>query len=130
MKGTWETTSGGDSPMLPLIVVGGLVLLASGGAAAISHALAVAIIIIVCTIVLVIVAGIAYLIWRARQNGPRRAFVPRPVYHLPPAETPRLERSQPRQLPSPQIVNNFYGYTPEQMAQALAQQQRAIEGGQ
>lgn len=33
-----------------------------------------------------------------------------------------------RALPEPRTINNFYGVTPEQIADAIARQQRAIEG--
>ena len=119
MRGTWQTEGGG-----------GQLATVAGGAAAIG-----AVIWLVLTFLWVIAAivGVALvlvaagLVWLARHGG-EVATVTRAA--LPPPEAAPVTARPVQALPAPQTVTNnyFYGVTPEQVADAIARQQRAVEG--
>ena len=105
-SGTWQTSGGG----LVLAVIVAAVLLGSGAASAIASALVTILIITGCTIALAVLGGIAWLVYRARQDRPGRPIAARPVYRLPPEARSRLEGSHnPAIGPAREIHLHFHG---------------------
>jgi hypothetical protein len=91
MRGTWQTTDGGGgSGGLVLAVIAAAVLLGSGVASAIASALVVILIIAAVVVALAVVAGIAWLVYRARK-APRIPAAP--VYRVAPGPRPHLGSS-------------------------------------
>ena len=70
-----------------------------------------------------LLALIVFAVARAYRGGWRPSLDPVVAYTPLPEPEPRPVRA----LPAPQIINNFYGFTPDQVADALARQQRVIE---
>jgi hypothetical protein len=88
-SGTWQTTGGGGR--LVLAVIAAAVLIGSGAASAIASALVTILIVIGSIIGLAVLGGIAWLVYRARQDRPGRPIVSPAVYRLPPGAPPRLQ---------------------------------------
>ena len=94
MAGQRHLADPGGGGGLVLAVIAAAVLLGSGAASAIASALVTILIIAAVVLVLAVAGGIAWLIYRARQDRPGRPIAARPVYQLPPEARPRLEDSQ------------------------------------
>lgn len=94
MRGTWQTTDGGSSGGVIVAVIVALIVVGSGAASAMARALVTILIIIGSIIGLAVLGGIAWLIWRARQDRPGRPIEARPVVQLPLNPRPQLEVSR------------------------------------
>jgi hypothetical protein len=97
VKGTWQTT--GSEPSWGLIVAVIVVLIVAGSGAASAIASAVTGLLVTLAIVLgsviflAVAGGIAWLIWRARQDRPGRPIALKAIVQPPPEPRPRLEES-------------------------------------
>lgn len=115
-SGTWQTSGGGGGGVA-LAVIAAVVLIGSGAASAITSLLVTVLIVISSIIGLAIVGGVAWLVYRARSDRPRRPIAARPVYRLPPEPRPRLEGShKPAIEPGREIHLHLHGLTPDQIA--------------
>lgn len=123
--GTWQETGGGGggSPAGLVVLVLAAVAL-SGVAAGIAQAVASLVVVLVlaaAVAAVLAVAGLAaVLVFRARRKAsgrePRISLIPAPMMHeraIPARERPALE------APKPQVVNNFFGLTPDQVAEII-----------
>jgi len=122
-SGTWQTTSGGGGRGgLVLAVIAAVVLIGSGAASAIASALVTILIIVAAVVVLAVAAGVALLVYRARQV-PDYAPVVRdsapPVYQLAAEARPHLEASQPLAIEPPREIQLRLTLTPDQLAAIL-----------
>jgi hypothetical protein len=117
---------GGGS--LVLAVTAAALLIGSGAASAIVDALVMILIITGCTIGLAAVAGIAWLIYRARQDRPGRPIAARPVYQLAPETRPHLEApGRPAIGPAREIHLHLHGLPPDQLAAIVTQRVAYLE---
>ena len=116
-SGTWQTASGGGR--LVLVLIATAVLLGSGAASAIASALVTIAIITGSIIGLAVLGGIAWLVYRARQDRPGRPITARPVYRLPPEVRPHLEASSRPALEPGREVHLHFNVTPDQLAAIL-----------
>lgn len=128
MKGTWQTTGSEPSWGLILVVIVVLIVAGSGAASAIASAvtglLVTLAIVLGSVIFLVVVGGIAWLIWRARQDRPARPIALKAIVQPPPHEArPRLEES-PKLAIGParnELHLHFHDMSPAQVAEAIRQ---------
>ena len=127
MKGTWETKRGGSGLLLPVVCVGAGVLLAGGGTVAAITGFLTSLVEVAGAVIISLIALAALIVVLVYRRGWRPSL--NPVVAWNPHAV--AEAQNPRPVPArpgPQIVNNFYGVTPEQVADAIARQQRVIEG--
>ena len=102
---------------LVLAVIAAAVLIGSGALSALASALTTILIITGCTIGIAVLGGIAFLVYRARQDRPGPPIAARPVYRLPPEPRPSLEApSRPALEPGREIHLHLHGLTPDQIA--------------
>jgi amino acid transporter len=118
MRGTWQTTGGDGKGWLLLAgVAAGVIAVGSGAAAAAAELLTAIVIGVVVVVVLLVAAGVWWL-WREHRRGGLAVVVHQP--QALPAPEPR-RAVPPVQAPA-QITNNFYGYSPADVARAVAEQ--------
>ena len=96
-------------------------LIGSGVSSAITGTLAAVLVVIACTIGLAVLGGIAWLVYRVRQDHPGRPIAARPVYQLSPGRRPRLEAPQRPALEPPrnELHLHFHGMNPTEVAEAI-----------
>ena len=119
MRGTWQTTYGGGGGLV-LAVVAAAVLIGSGAASAAMSAIVTILIVIGSVIGAAALGGIAFLVYRARQDRTERPISARPVYQLP--REPRPELPPPHEAaigPGRELHIHLHGLTPEQVAAIL-----------
>ena len=125
MKGTWQTTEGSGGLLLPAACIGAGVLLAGSGAVAAVAGLLTSLVEVIGAIVLALVALVALVVVLAYRRGWRPSLDPVVAWTpLPEPEATPLESRAARALPAPQTVNNynFYGVTPDQVAEVVRRQ--------
>jgi hypothetical protein len=109
-------TSGGGGAVLLVVVA----LLAGGHGALVSPALAEAIIALAAVVTTAVIGGIAWLVYRTRQNRPGEPLSARLVSRVPPDPLPRLENPYKPALEQPRELHlHFHGADPEQIAEIL-----------
>ena len=123
MRGTWEgsgtwKTSGPDGGLV-LAVIAAAVVIGSGAAAAIASALVTLIVVAAVVMVLAVLGMIGLVVYRVRQDRPRRAITPPAVYQVPRAAQQRLEAPQPLAIEPPREVHLHITVSPEQLAAIL-----------
>jgi hypothetical protein len=119
MRGTWQTTGSGGEGGLVLAVIAAAVLIGSGAASTIASALVTILLITGCTIAAAVTGGIAWLVYRARQDRRGGGIEARPVYRLPPGiHLPVTDPSRPAIEPGREIHLHL-NVTPDQLAAIL-----------
>jgi len=115
MKGTWQSTSGSGGGLVLVVVIAALAI-GSGAVSAAVSALVTIVIVIACVVGLAFLAGIGYLIWRARSDRPGRPVAARPVYQLPPESRPRLEESSKPAIEPPRETHLHFHVSAAELA--------------
>ena len=117
-SGTWQTTGGGGRGGLVLVLIVAAAVLGSGAASAIASALVTILIIVAVVIVLAIAAGVAWLVYRARQvvNVRPPDINARPAYQLAAEVRPHLEASGRPAIGPAREVHLHLNVTPDQLA--------------
>jgi hypothetical protein len=120
-QGTGQTTGGGGGGGLAVAVVLVLLLLGSGAGARAAHAAAAALIAaliaLAVVLALIVVAGVAWLVYRTRQDRPGAPLSTRLVSRIPPDPRPRLEEPYKPAVERPREVHlHFHGADPQDVA--------------
>lgn len=120
MRGTWQTTDSGGGGLVLIVIIAALAI-GSGAASAAVSALVTIVIVIGCVIALAVLAGIGYLVYRARSE-PRRSDRPgapleaRPVHQLPPESRPQLEESHKPAIGPPRETHLHFHVSAAELA--------------
>jgi hypothetical protein len=108
MRGTWQTTdSGGGSGGVALAVIAAVVLIGGAGSA-IASALVTFAITAAAVITVAVLAAVAVLVYRARQDRPGRPIAAPVVSRLPPVQRPRLEEPSKPAIGAPRREVHFH----------------------
>jgi hypothetical protein len=113
-------TAGGGGILIAVVAV----LLSSRGGGQLPGAAAAVLIALAAVVTLIVTGGIAWLVYRTRQNRPGEPLSARLVSRVPPGARPRLEDSHNPAIGPPRELHlHFHGTDPEQVAEILRRQQ-------
>ena len=82
MKGTWQSSGGGNGGLVLAVVIVAAIAIGSGAASAVASALVTIAVVFGCVLVLAAAAGIGWLVWRPRRRDQLAAARARTVYQL------------------------------------------------
>ena len=122
MRGTWQTTggSGGSGGLVLAVVIVAAIALGSGAvsaaASAVASLLVTLAIVLGGVVTLAVLGGVAFLVWRARQDRPGRPIAARLMYPVPPAARPELEGSGKPAIAPGREVHLHLNVSPDQLA--------------
>jgi hypothetical protein len=116
---------------LVLAVIAAVVLAGSGAASAIASAVVTLVIIAAAVLTVAVLAAVGLLVWRTRQDGPRRHIAARAIVQLPPGSRLQLSSAhRPAIGPGRELHIHLHGLTPEQLAAIVAQRGAYLEEDQ
>ena len=123
MRGTWQTTgsggSGGGGLVLAVVIVAAIALgsgAVSAAASAVASLLVTLAIVLGGVVTLAVLGGVAFLVWRSRQDRPGRPIAARLMYPVPPAARPELEDSGKPAIGPGREVHLHLNVSPDQLA--------------
>ena len=115
---------------LVLAVIAAVVLIGGAGSA-IGSAVVTLVIIAAAVLTVAVLAAVGLLVWRTRQDGPRRHTAARAIVQLTPGSRPQLSPAhRPAIGPGRELHIHLHGLTPEQLAAIVTQRGAYLEEDQ